>query len=200
MQIYGGRSPTKRKGEFLMKINIENYENMTPEEKVAALEAYEPDMSGFVPKAALDKAASEAASYKKQLREKQSVEEANAAKEAEERAELLARLEQLEHEKAVNGYMTSYISMGYDERTAKSSAEALAKGDMETVFANQRTHIESREKALRAEFLQGTPPPAGGKPDGGMTLEKFRQMSSKERYEFSVSNPEQYKSLYGGNQ
>ena len=182
-----------------MKFQIENYENMTPEEKVAALEAYEPDMSGFVPKDALDKATSEAASYKKQLREKQSDEEAKAQKDAEERAELVARLEQLEHEKAVNGYVNSYLSMGYDEKTAKASAEALAKGDMETVFANQKIHNENREKAIRAELLKETPRPEGGSPDGGMTLEKFKKMSDKERYEFSVANPEQYKTLYGGN-
>ena len=182
-----------------MKFQIENYENMTPEEKVAALEAYEPDMSGFVPKDALDKATSEAASYKKQLREKQSDEEAKAQKEAEERAELVARLEQLEHEKAVNGYVNSYLSMGYDEKTAKSSAEALAKGDMATVFENQKIHNENREKAIRAELLKETPRPEGGSPDVGMTLDKFKKMSDKERYDFSVSNPEQYRTLYGGN-
>ena len=182
-----------------MKINIENYENMTPEEKLAALEAYDPEKDGFVSKATFDKASSEAASFKKQLREKQSDEEAKAAKEAEEKASLLARLEELEHEKAVNGYVTSYLGMGYDEKTARSSAEALAKGDMETVFANQKIHNENREKALRAELLKETPPPAGGSPDNGMTLEKFKKMSSKERYEFSVNNPEEYKTLYGGN-
>ena len=182
-----------------MKFQIENYENMTPEEKIAALEAYEPDMSGFVSKATFDKTASELASAKKSLRDKQTDEEAKAAKEAEERAELLARVEQLEHEKAVNGYVNSYLAMGYDEKTAKSSAEALAKGDMATVFANQKIHNENREKTIRAELLKETPRPEGGSPDVGMTLDKFKKMSDKERYEFSVSNPEQYKTLYGGN-
>ena len=182
-----------------MKINIENYESMTPEEKLAALEAYDPEKDGFVSKATFDKASSEAASFKKQLREKQSDEEAKAAKEAEERATLIARLEELEREKAVSGYVTSYLGMGYDEKTARSSAEALAKGDMETVFANQKTHNENREKALRAELLKETPPPAGGKSDGGMTIEKLRAMSPQDRYAFSVSNPDEYKTLYGGN-
>ena len=182
-----------------MKIKIENYENMTPEEKLAALEAYDPEKDGFVSKSTFDKASSEAASYKKQLREKQSDEEAKAAKEAEERATLVARLEELEREKTVSSYITSYLGLGYDEKTAKATAEALAKGDMETVFANQKTHNETREKALRAELLKETPPPAGGNPDNGMTLEKFRKLSPKERYEFSVNNPEQYNTLYGGN-
>ena len=182
-----------------MKINIENYENLTPEEKLAALEAYDPEKDGFVSKATFDKASSEAASYKKQLREKQSDEEAKAAKEAEERATLIARLEELEREKTVGSYTTSYLGLGFDEKAAKATAEALAKGDMATVFANHKAHNDNREKALRAELLKETPPPAGGKPDGGMTLEGLRKMSSKERYEFSVSNPEEYKTLYGGN-
>ena len=178
-------------------INIENYENLTPEEKIAALEENYADNEKL--KSALDKASSEVASYKKQLREKQTDEEAKAAKDAEDRAALVARLEELEREKAVNGYVNSYLAMGYDEKTAKSSAEALHKGDMATVFANQKTHNENREKALRAELLKETPPPAGGNPDNGMTIEQLRKMSAKERYEFSVNNPEQYKTLYGGN-
>lgn len=181
-----------------MKINIENYENMTPEEKLAALEAYDPEKDGFVSKATFDKASSEVASYKKQLREKQSDEEAKAAKDAEERAELIARLEELEREKAVNAYVTSYLAMGYDEKAAKSSAEALAKGDMETVFTIQKTHNENREKALRAEILKETPPPAAGK-DTAMKKEDFAKLSLAEKQKFATENPEQYANFYNNN-
>ena len=145
-----------------MKHNIENYENMTVEEKLAALEAYEPDMSGFVTKAQLDKVASEAASYKKQLREKMTAEEEKAEREAEERAALQQRVEELERERTIHGYISSYLAMGYEESLAKSTAEALVSGDMETVFENQKTFATSREKALRAEILKSTPRPAGG--------------------------------------
>ena len=119
-------------------------------------------MTGWVKKDALDKANSEAASYKKALREKMTEDEAKAAKEAEERAALEARVKELEYDKAVGGYVTSYVAMGYDEKLAKATAEALAKGDMETVFANQKIHAENREKALRAEILKSTPRPDGG--------------------------------------
>ena len=70
---------------------------------------------------------------------------------------------------------------------------------MDTVFANHKTQNETREKALRAELLKQTPPPASGTPDKGMTIEEFRQMSPQERYDYSVSNPDEYKKLYGGN-
>lgn len=145
-----------------MKHNIENYENMTIEEKVAALEAYEPDMSGYVTKAQLDKVASEAASYKKKLREKMTAEEEKAAREAEERSALQARVEELERERTINKYTTSYLSMGYDEALAKETAEAMVSGEMDLVFANQRAFALNREKTLRAEILKSTPRPASG--------------------------------------
>lgn len=183
-----------------MKIKIENYENMTPEEKLAALEAFDPEKNGFVAKDTFDKTASEAASFKKQLREKQTAEEAQAEKDKEEREALLARVEELEREKKMNTYITSYLGMGYDEKLAKSSAEALTKGDIDTVLKNQKIHNETREKAIRSELLDTTPAPSGGgSGDGAMTLEKLRAMSAKERYEFSQSNPEEYRTLYGGN-
>lgn len=180
-----------------MKIDIENYENLTPEEKIAALEANY--ISAAQIKASADKAASEAASYKKQLREKQTDEEAKAAKSAEEHAALLARVEQLEHEKAVSTYTTAYVAMGYDSKLAAATAEAMAKGDTETVLKNQKLHLENREKALRTELLKQTPPPAGGSSDTAMTKEKLRAMSPQERYQFSVNSPEEYKNIYGGN-
>lgn len=143
-----------------MKIEIENYDSMAPEEKIAALEANYASVAQH--KAAADKAASEAASYKKQLREKQTDEEAKAAKAAEEYAALIERAEKAEHELAVSNFVKSYLAMGYDEKLAVSSAEAMAKGDTATVFANQKIHAENREKELKAEWLKGTPRPAGG--------------------------------------
>ena len=185
-----------------MKINtesIENYENMTPEQKVAALEAYEQDMSGYVSKTTFDKTASELAAAKKSLKERMTEEEAKAAKDAEERATLIARVEQLEREKAVNNYTTAYLAMGYDEKLARSSAEALVKGDMDIVFANQKTNMETRDKTLRAELLKETPPPDGGGAGNGMKKEDFSKLSLAEQAKFASENPDIYKNFYGGN-
>ena len=179
-----------------MRIDIENYESMTPEEKLAALEANFSSVAQH--KANADKAASEAAEYKKKLRERMSEDEDKAAKAAEEHAALLARVEQLEHEKAVGTYTNAYLAMGYDEKLAKSSAEALAKGDMDAVFKFQKVHADTREKALRTELLKGTPPPAAGNTDTGMTKEKFSKLTLAEKAEFAEKNPETYKEFYGG--
>ena len=179
-----------------MKINIENYENMSTEEKLAALEAYEPDMSGYVSKATFDKTASEAASYKKQLREKMSEEEARLAKEAEERTALLARVEELERERAISGYTTAYLALGYDEKTAKSSAEALASGDMERMFANHKSFAANLEKAIRAELLKQTPPPPAGDTEPDMKKADFAKLSLAEKQRFAAENPEAYSEFY----
>lgn len=181
-----------------MKFNIENYENMTTEEKLAALEAYEPDMSGFVEKSVFDKKASEAANLSKQLKARMTEEEAAKAKEAEEKAQLLARLEELETERTVGAYVNSYLGLGYEEKLAKETAQAMAKGDMETVFKNQKIHLENAEKKLKTELLKKTPEPKNGNGDKTMTLESFKKMSAVERYNFSVEHPEEYRELYNG--
>lgn len=182
-----------------MKFQIENYENLSLEEKVAALEAYEPDMSGFVAKATFDKKASEAADLNKQLKARMTEDEAKKLADEKEREELLARVAQLEKEKLVSNYIASYVAMGYEEKLAKSSAEALANGDTDTVFKNQKIHAENREKALKTELLKQTPPPAGGARDTTMKKEEFVKMSLAEQAKFASENPEAYKEFYGGN-
>lgn len=183
-----------------MKINIENYENMTPEEKLAALEAYDPEKNGFVSKAIFDKTASELADKKKQLKDKMTEDEIKATEEAEKRAALEARVKELEARELVNTYTNSYLAMGYDEKTAKATAEALAKGDMKTVFANQKARIDGLNKDLETEKLKNTPAPAGGGQGNSVTtLADLRKMTPQERFEFSQKYPEEYKTLYGGN-
>lgn len=151
-------------------------------------------------KAALSKSNSEAAGYKKQLREKMTEDEQKAQKEAEERAELLEKYDKLLHKTEVSENKARLLSLGYDEKLADETAEAIASRDLEKVFANQLTHQRNLEKKIKAEALKQTPPPVGGNGGNEMTLEKFKQMSPEQRYEFSTKNPEQYKALYeGGN-
>ena len=188
-----------------MKIDITQIPNFDtlPDEAKNAILAMEfadaPDMSQFVSKSTFDKKASEAADLTKKLRERMTEEEAKAVKDAEERAALLARVEELEKEKAVTNYVNSYLALGYDEKLAKSSAEAIVKGDMDAVFANQKAFAVAQEKALRAEMLKQTPvPPTGGVP-AGMKKEDFMKLSLSEKQKFATENPETYKEFYGGN-
>lgn len=185
-----------------MKIDvtkIEGYADMTPEQKLAALEGYDmpdPDYSGYVKKDVFDKTASELAAKKKELTEKMTEDEQKKQKEQEERDELQSKYDKLLHESEVSKFKAKLLGMGYDEKLADDTAEAMANGDSEKVFANQKKHLEAVEKKVRAEALKDTPKPTGDGDSKTMTLEKFRKMSPQERYDFSVKNPEEYKTLY----
>lgn len=183
---------------------IEGYEGMTPEEKIKALEAYEiedvqPDYSGYVKKDVFDKTASELAGVKKQLKEKMTDDEAAKQKEQEEREELQSKYEKLLHDSEVSKNKAKLLALGYEEKLADDTAEAMVTGDLEKVMANQKKHLEAVEKKVRAEALKDTPKPAGDGDSKTMTLEKLRGMTPSERYTYSQEHPEEYKELYGGN-
>lgn len=184
---------------------IEGYENMTAEEKLKALEAFDvpdPDYSGFVKKEQFDKTASELAAAKKQLKEKMTEDEAARQREQEEREELQENYNKLLRESTISKNKAKLIALGYEEALADETATAMADGDSEKMFINQQKHLTAFEKKIRAEVLKTTPKPT---PDGDnktMTLDTLRKMSPQERYDFSVKNPDEYKALYenGGNE
>lgn len=175
-------------------------EGMTIED-VLSLEVDEPqiDMSKFVSKELYDKAASDTANYKKQLRANMSEAEQKAAADAEKYAEIVAERDKLKEEKAIAENAKGLVAIGYDETLATEVATALYKGDAETVIKAQAKFVDAQKKAVLAAAVKETPvPPAGG--DGGseVTKEKLRAMSPSERYEFSKNHPEEYKKLYNG--
>ena len=181
---------------------IEGYADMSVEDKLAALEAYtipDPDYSGYVKKEVFDKTASDAASYKKKLREQMSEDEAKRQKEQEEREELQSKYEKLLRETDISKNNAKLVALGYDEKLALETATAMVDGDLEKVFINQKKHQESLEKKIRADVLRDTPRPT---PDGEsktLTLDKCRQMSPEDRAKFYEEHPDEYRELYGGN-
>lgn len=123
---------------------IEGYESMTPEQKIAALEGFDtpdPDYSGYVKKDVFDKTASELAGVKKQLKEKMTDDEAAKQKEQEEREELQAKYDKLLHESEVSKFKAKLLGMGYDEKLADETAEAMASGDTEKVLPIRRNTL-----------------------------------------------------------
>jgi predicted NodU family carbamoyl transferase len=181
---------------------IEGYDTMTPEEKLSALEAfeYEDNLSELERyKNAVSKANSEASEWKKKHNALLNEDEKKKTEQEEELTNLRAEVEELKKEKAVSSYKAKFLGLGYNESLAESTANAMAEGDMETVFANQKKHNETREKEIKAELLKGTPTPPSGEGGETMSLDKLKKMSATERYEYSVKHPEEYKKLYGGN-
>ena len=150
-------------------------------------------------KTALSKSNSEAAEMKRQLREKMTTEEAKAKEDAEKYEELVKERDALLREKTVATHKAKYLSLGYDEKLANETAEAMVNGELDKVFANQKKHLEALEKKIREDVLKDTPKPEGGKGSDTITKEKFSKMSIAEQYKFSTEHPEEYKQLYGGN-
>lgn len=151
-------------------------------------------------KNALSKSNSEAADYKRQLKEKMSAEELKAKEDAEKWEEMEKNYNALVKEKAIFTNKAKLLALGYEERLAEDTAEAMANGELDKVFANQKKHLESVEKKIKSEILKDTPKPDGGSSSNQMTKEKLRGMSVEERYKFSVEHPEEYKQIYGGNE
>ena len=186
-----------------MKITdkIQGYDKMTPEEKIAALESYEltePDYSGYVKKEVFDRTASELTDYKKQLREKLSADEIKAREDAEKQEKLQNDYDALVRKVALSENKAKLLGLGYDEKLATETAEAMLDGNIDKVLANQKKYIDAIQKKVREDVLQETPKPEGGSSSETMTKEKFRAMSPKERYDYSVAHPNEYKQIYGG--
>ena len=150
-------------------------------------------------RAALSKSNSEAADFKKQLREKMTEDERKAKEDAESREKLQNDYDALLRKVTLSENTAKLLALGYDEALAKGTAEAMADGDLDKVFANQKKHLEAVEKKIRADVLKDTPSPEGGNGSETMTKEKFLKMSTVEQYKYSVEHPEEYKKLYGGN-
>ena len=186
-----------------MKIDltkIEGYENMTAEEKIAALEGFDvqQDYTGYVRKDLLDKANSEAADYKRQLRAAMSEAEKKAADDEEARKAMEERLKQLETEKEYADRKAQFIGVGFTEEQASNAAKAMVEGDMNKVFEIQKSVYDGMKASIKAEILRGTPkpPPGDGKKD--ITKEEFSGLSLDEKQAMYVNDPDKYKNLTEG--
>lgn len=188
---------------------IEGYAEMSAEDKLAALEAYEysdgaDELSKY--KNATSKANSEAAEYKRQLKEAQerlaeADAKANEGQTDAERqlAEMQKQLDAMRHEKVVSDNTARFVSNGFSAELSARAAVALADGDAEQVFAAIAEFIETHDKALRAELATGSiAPDKGNKNPGstGMTIKKLRAMSPAERARYAAQHPDEYAQLY----
>lgn len=150
-------------------------EGMTEDEISAALETVGQGNEAEVNrlKTALSKANSEAADYKKQLRGKQSEDEANAAAQKEEHDRLAQENADLKRSIALSERKAKLLAMGYDESLATETATAMVDGDMDKVMANQSKYLEAQKKAIQADHMRKTPRPAAGSENtGGMDYAK----------------------------
>lgn len=189
--------------------SIEGYAEMTADEKLAALEAFEYDdgsdeLGKY--KNATTKANSEAAEYKRQLKEAQAkLAEADSRAsegqtEAERQiAEMRAQLESMQRDKTVADYTARLVSSGFEPELAATGAAALADGDAPAFFDGLAKFIEAHDKSLTAQLAQRsiTPDKGNKQPDQtGMTMQKLRQLTPMQRAAFAEAHPEEYAKLY----
>lgn len=155
-----------------MKIDvgqIPGYAEMTPEEKLAALEAYEyDDGAGEIEryKKAASKANSEAAEWKRKHNALLSEDDKAKQEREEEMAALRARVEQMEAEKLISSHKARFLALGYDDALAADTAAAMVNGETEKVFANQKAFLESHDKAYKAQLMGNSPKLPAGNPGG----------------------------------
>lgn len=148
-----------------MKIDvtkIEGYNEMTPEEKVKALEEIEydvpePDYSGYIRKSEFDKASSELAEIKRKYNAQLSEDERKRVEHDEEIEVLRQTVEAMKREKSLAEIKAQYISMGYDADLAEDTALATLDGDNSRIFSNHKKFLEAHDKAFEASLLAKTP-------------------------------------------
>lgn len=169
----------------------------TPEEiaaeKDAELKRLQAEMAKQ--KNALDNATKEAAAYKKQLRAKQTTEEAEAeaAKEREEARD--KELNELRKKFAVADISKRVLTFLGDEKTADTVANSLyGAEDVDAAIDAFNKAWAAKEKALRLEFSK-IPAPAGGDGAPEVTKQDISKMSYLERMNFAQKFPDTYKKL-----
>lgn len=154
---------------------IAGYADMSLEDKLKALEAFEYNDNASElekQKAAVSKANSEAAEWKRKHNALLSEDEQKKQQQAEDIAAMQKELNELRRDKTVSQYTAKFIAQGYDEKLAADTAKAMADGNTDKVFANQQVFLETYAKQVKASAMQGTPKPASGSGSNGADFSK----------------------------
>lgn len=176
-----------------MKIDttaIEGYESMTPEQKLAALEAYEiadPDYSGYVRKETFDKTASDLAKLKKENLAKLTEDERAKQEREDELQKLRERNAELERANSISTYKAEYLKMGYDDELATSTATAWADGDHAKVIANHAAFVTAHDKQVKAGLLGDMPTPPAGSGTKAITQEEIMAIQDDEKRQAMIA-------------
>ena len=147
-------------------------------------------------KKAQEKAASEAADYKKKYNATLTDAQKAAQEKAEKEAERQEQFDKLLKENTVNKLSKNFLKLGYPEDKAEEAANAQYDGDTETLFRIQSEVQESLIKQKEAEWLKSRPVVSTGAGDEKTTVtkEQFNKMGYTKRVEFKQKYPETYKS------
>lgn len=167
---------------------IEGFESMSAEEKLNALLNYEfeapkADESAELTRVrnALNKASSEAAEYRKALRDKQTEAERAEADRLENERKLQEELTAYRNRERISSYKANFMSAGYDAETAEVMAKSLPDGVSDEYFAANKAFLEQQKQTLLSEALNRQPKPSVGVPPTISEAEKA-EMANLRRY------------------
>ena len=154
---------------------IPGFDGMTAEEKVAALlgqkfeveQQTDPDLNKL--KAALSKSNSEAAEYKRLLREKQTEAERAEADRAEQYKALQDELAGYRNRERISNYKAQLMTAGIDADTADLMAKQLPEGVSDEYFQATKSFLEQQRKNADIANLGKQPGLSVGQPPKGMT-------------------------------
>lgn len=173
-------------------------DGMTTEEIMALLEGTEApkvDTTGYIKKDMYDKVASEVADWKKKYKAKLTEEEQKIQAAEEERKRFEQEYSELKKTVEIANHSKKFLGLGYDEKLATETAEALVTGDMEKVFVNQSLFLENQKKQIKADLLKGTPAPPTG--TGGTVETDYAKKASEAQSQGDYAAAAYYTRLAG---
>ena len=143
---------------------INGFENMTTEEKLAAVLELDldPTKVGFKTQESFDKIMSENADYKRKLKETEKTKTAENDDLSLKLTDLTEKYEALMKEKQIAEDIGQFVSMGYSQELAKEAAEAYAANDRAKMFAVQTKFLSERDQKAREAALKGMHGNQGG--------------------------------------
>lgn len=152
-------------------------------------------------KNALNKANSEAAEYKKQIRQNQSEEDRKAAEQKEEYEKIMKENADLKRSMNISAQKAKLIGLGYEEKLAEETATAMIDGDVEKIVSNQGIFLEAVKKNQTVTQMKNTPRPAAGGSDGdnGGAM-NYDDLISKAQAEGNWANAAYYQRLKAMNE
>lgn len=148
-------------------------------------------------KKAQERAASEAAEYKKKYNAKLSEKERVDAEKAEREAEREEQFQQLLRENKINKLEKYYLGeLKYTPEEASQMAIAEVDDDFDAKLKIQLAVDKRKKKEYEAEFIKSRPQMNAGTGDGKVvTLEQFTKMGVADRVKLKRSDPDGYERL-----
>lgn len=156
----------------------------TPEEQTKTTEVKDDPLNKEIEKLKrqLSNATSEAADYKRKLREKQTAEEQAAADLAEKQKAMEAELEGYRKRETISNYKVKFMGLGFDEKTAQATAETMVGGDMDSVFANLKDLTDNIAKNAVTKAMDSQGGLTKGAPPTGADIDNAEEIALRKAF------------------